>query len=218
MFHREGGCLMQGPASIWSGKILKHLVLNVWEIHYRACLDSTPGLGSGCSRGPAFCLSSLCTAQLFVYQLSVQTELLLLLPGSFSSFTGRHLWGCSSQASLATRLIKGEIVLSHSCPSTPQKQEKIQMDHKYIWIRWSYCSSSPSCGNDLRKAKSLCPDFYTRTTRALKSTDRVHVPGFSYPSCYVAVSSPQTPSPAAVVFRAVAMSFISQLNFHGIAA
>lgn len=60
--YREGGCLTQGPASIWNRKILKHLVLNICEIYYRACLESTFGLGSGWSRGPAFCLSSLCSA------------------------------------------------------------------------------------------------------------------------------------------------------------
>lgn len=70
----------------------------------------------------------------------------------------------------------------------------------------------PAVAMALRKPKSLCYDFHRRNTKALKSADTVYYSGLLYPSCHVAGSSPQADLPAAVLFRDVAIHFISQLN------
>ena len=76
----------------------------------------------------------------------------------------------------------------------------------------------PAVAMTLRKPTSLCYDFHTRSMKALKSAATVYCLGLSYPSCHVAGSSPQADLPTAVLFRDVAMCFISQLNFNGNAA
>lgn len=73
----------------------------------------------------------------------------------------------------------------------------------------------PAVAMTLRKPKSLCYDFLTRSTKTLKSAATVYCSGFSYPSCHVAGSSPQADLPTAVLFRGVATCFNSQLNLDG---
>lgn len=73
----------------------------------------------------------------------------------------------------------------------------------------------PAVATILRKLKRLCYDFLTRSTKGLKSADTVYCSSLFYPSCHGAGSSPRADLPSAVLFRDVAMCFISQLNFDG---